>query len=216
MSWKKWFWAEGTSTQHKWLIVLMLAVFLGCLPVIFLRDFVPSPLMQRAGLVIAAAIMVLIALWMRRMYLAGSWKPGEPWTSASRTKRWLMTPLCTLFFLAILWINVAVTLPMAYTRVMGVEAQALSQVETYRSTGSRSGCRYQFKVKEINFMFFEFCLERDDYESLPSHPMPAELQFRETALGREVTSLRLLPLSSALPEGVSIEDGIMTRITVGD
>lgn len=216
MTWKRWFWAEGTSTSHKRLILLMLAIFLGCAPVIFLRDFVPSPLVQRVGLVVAVTLLALIALWMRRMYLAGTWTPGEPWTSASRTKRWLMTPLCILFFLAVLWINVAVTLPMAYTRLMGVEAQMHSQVEKHRRSGSRGGCRYQFKVKDINFMFFDFCLAREDYEALPEHPLPAELQLRESALGRQVTGLRLRPPTYTRPSGVTIEDGIMTQITVGN
>lgn len=123
------------------------------------------------------------------------------------------------FMSLMFWMVWAQTLPMAYTWLMGQDAQEQVAVETQRGSG-RYSCRHQFKVQEINYLFFEFCISGDEYESLPSGSMPAQLLLQRSYFGKTVQSLALvepapLPVGKA-KDAEATEPMCVTTVTVGN
>lgn len=183
------FWKKDAPRHQKWLVSMMLVVVLPALAPMFWRGFVPAPHWQNTAWYLAAigTLVLVVVLW--NLHRHGLWKPVGFWSTASPVKRWLMAPLCLMFFAFILWLDIAATLPMAYTKMAGEPAQRMTLVEKKRSSGRRS-CHYQLKVKDIKYLFFEFCVNEEYFDTLPDGPIPVLLQSRRTIFGEDVESLR--------------------------
>lgn len=196
--WQRWFWAEGTATSKKWLIGLLLLALLGAAAPLLGRSFVPAAHWQKTALYITLGLLAAAAWWLRQLYRRGDWKPEGPWQDYGPIKRVLMLPLMVGFIGSVVWLNVAVSVPWAMTKVIGQAATQNATVEAERST-SRYSCRYQFKVQEIQFMFFEFCIDQANYEHWRGMPLPAVLDLNQSYFGKEVSSL-----SVAISEAMSV------------
>lgn len=188
--WQRWLWAADTSRGQKWLIAALLLILLGTLPVYVVRSFVPHAAWQKQALYLTLGVLLAAGWWLRYLYRRGDWKPAGPWQDYGPLKRALMLPLCVAFFGCVVWMNLAISVPWAITAVVGQDALQSAVVETYQTSGRRS-CRYQFKVQDIHFMFFEFCIDQDDYERLPRQPLPVLLELRESYFGKQIGGLRM-------------------------
>jgi hypothetical protein len=189
--WQRWLWRADTPPRKKWLIsVFLLLMLMSMVPLLGVRSFVPAPHVQRIGLYITVVLMLAGAAWLRWLYRNGDWKPEGPWEDYGPVKRVLMLPLMVAFLGFVLWVDVAVTLPWALNRIVGQPQLQPSMVQTYRSTG-RYSCRYQLRMTEVRYILFEFCIDADDFEGLPSTPMPALLEQRRSMWGQQVLGVRL-------------------------
>lgn len=101
-----------------------------------------------------------------------------------------MGVLCSAFMVFVLWFDLAATLPMAYTAALGSDASLKTVAEKKRGSG-RHACRHQLKLAEVDYLFFEFCIDEKSYERLPSGPLPALLSMRQSYFGKLVDSIRL-------------------------
>jgi len=113
-----------------------------------------------------------------------------------------MGVLVLVFCAAILWIDLAITLPSLYTRWWGMPSQQATQVQPHRSSAKHS-CRHQLKIEGIRFPLFEFCIDAEQLAQWPAQPLPATVLLRRSALGMEVLGLRLVrpaPPSTDDPE----------------
>ena len=187
---RHWFWSPTASTPQKWLICVLLAVLLGAVVPMLSRSFVPSVGVVRTGLVMACALTLAGAVMLRRMYLRGQWQPGGPWREYSTAKRLLLLPLCVAFFVFVLWLCVAMTLPMLYTRITGAPVERMTTAEKKASTGRRS-CRHQLQIEGVAFWWFEFCIDGDDFDALPAGPLPAALSSLRSPLGEYIHTVTL-------------------------
>lgn len=189
--WQRWLWKADASRGQKWLIVMLLVVLLGAMvPILGHRGFVPATAWQQWSLYGALALTALAGWWLRHLYLLGQWRPEGPWVDAGPFKRVGLLIATLLFFVFVLWINLAQTLPMLYTRWWGQEGYQQAVVETKRSSG-RHSCRHQFEVHGMRYIFFEFCISQEAFEGLPSTPMKARLQVRSSYFGQDIHGLRL-------------------------
>lgn len=183
-------WPKDTSRPQKWLVWMMLLILIGALVPMLQRSFVPSPAWQVPAAYLSGLLMAGLCAWLRHLHRRGLWQPGEPWPSYGPIKRILMPPLMLAMAFFILWLNIAATLPMAYTAWLGQDSTRLATVEKKRGTG-RYSCRSQLKVQEIRYPFFEFCIDSEDFEALPSGPMPAMLEIRQSRFGERIAALRM-------------------------
>lgn len=183
-------WSPTTSRSQKWLVSLFLLFMLGALPPMFWRSFVPSDAWQLRALYLSVCLTGAGLLWLRRSYKSGQWKPAGPWLDYGPVKRMLMAPLCVAFVILIVWLNLAVSWPMAYTHWMGSESSLESMAEKKQGSGRRS-CSHQLKLQDMDYLFFEFCVAEDGFERLPEQPMPALLSVRQSYFGMRVESVRL-------------------------
>ena len=184
------FWKSDTPAQQKWLIVIFLLVILGALVPMFSRSFVPSAAWQLQALYLSVLLTVAGSLWLWRLYRQQLWRPAGPWLSYGPVKRALMTPLCLAFFIGMLWLDIAGTLPMLYTTAFGVEHTEAASAEKKRGSGRRS-CSYQLKVPSINYLFFEFCIDEEDFNRLPEGPLPAQLSAQQSYFGARIHTIEL-------------------------
>lgn len=180
------------SRPQRWLISCFLLLMLGALAPMLWRSFVPDPNWQRTALALAVALSAAIGLLLRRWWRLGLWRPGGPWLHYSVLKRCLMAPLCAAFIVFVLWLNLAMSLPMAYTSLLGQEAQQATTAHKHRGSGRRS-CDYQLRLADIDYWLFEFCLEQNDFDALPDGPLPMRLRGNRSALGTWVNTLQLQP-----------------------
>ncbi|MDR0212949.1 MAG: hypothetical protein LBJ15_02975 [Comamonas sp.] len=184
-------WNPDASVAQKWLIGIFLSVMLGAMVPIFSRGFIPSDVWQLQALYISLALTALGLVWLRVLYKRGQWKPAGPWQDYGPLKRLLMIPLCLGFWLLVLWLNLAATLPKAYNQVFATEVQTVSSATKKRSSG-RYSCHYQLKLPEVRYMFFEFCIDEQAFDQLPDGPMPARLTARQSYFGRSIDSIALV------------------------
>lgn len=182
--------APGASRQQRGLAGGFLLLMLGALAPMLVRSFVPAPGWQRTALVLAIALTVALGLLLRRWHRQGLWRPGGPWLHYSPRKRWLMLPLCVGFMVFILWLNLALSLPMAYTRWWGEEMQQATTARKKQGSGRRA-CHYQLQLESVDYWLFEFCVERGDFDALPDGLLPAQLQVRRSMWGTWVHAARL-------------------------
>lgn len=185
-----WLWTPGTSTAQKWLITIFMTVMTGALAPIFWRSFIPTVHWQQTALYLALALTAGAGIWLRQLHEMGHWQPAGPWPGYGRARRWLMALFCSAFVTLMLWFNLAATLPMAYTAATGSHASMQTLAEKKRGSG-RHACRYQLKLREVDYLFFEFCMDQEGYERLPSTPLPARLSLRQGYFGSWVESVRL-------------------------
>jgi hypothetical protein len=179
------------SRQQKWLACAFLLVMLGAVvPVMVNRSFVPSASWQARALYLSIALLAVSGVLLRSWHRRGLWQPGGPWPAYGPVKRGMALLPCLGFMLFILRLNLAATLPMAYTAALGKHEVREAMVQTKLGSGRRS-CRHQLKVQGVNYMFFEFCIDGEDYDALPSGPLPARLLVRQSHFGELITSLRL-------------------------
>lgn len=189
--WQRWFWQHDATGGQKWVISCMVVTMLGAMvPMLFVRSFVPSARWQQVSWVVVALLTLGALLGMWHLYRKGQWAPSGPWLGAGPVKRVLLGVGSIAFMVLIFWMNVAQTLPIVITKLWSVQVQEPAMVKTYRSSG-RYSCRYQLKVEDIRYMFFEFCIDSESYDELPSEPMPALLQVQRSFFGKDVVSLRL-------------------------
>lgn len=184
------FWKPNTPTPQKWLITLFLLVILGALVPMFSRSFVPSAAWQMQALYLSVLLTAAGGLWLWRLHRQKLWSPAGPWLDYGPIKRALMAPLCVAFFVGMLWLDIAGTLPMLYTSAFGVEHTEAASAEKKRGSGRRS-CSYQLKVPSINYLFFEFCIDEEDFNRLPEGPLPARLSARQSYFGAKIHTIEL-------------------------
>ena len=183
-------WKADASSAQKWLVIIFMLVLLGALVPMFSRGFVPSNDWQAIALYLSLALTALGLIWLRILYKRGQWKPAGPWEDYGPIKRVLMIPLCLGFWLLVLWLNLAGTLPKAYTAVMGTEVVSESNVVKKRSSG-RYSCHHQLKLPEVRYMFFEFCIDEGAFDRLPDDVMPARISAQQSYFGRSIYSISL-------------------------
>lgn len=189
--WTRWLWQENATQGQKWVVsVLLVLVLAAAYPMLMNRSFVPSPQWQHVAWYVVALCVGAAGLGLWQLHRSGQWRPSGPWQDAGPVKRLLLLLVLLAFVVLLFWVLVAQTLPMAYTRWLGTSAQQAVTVQTYRSAG-RYSCRHQFKVQEIRYLFFEFCISGDDYVALPDAPMPALLRLRRSYFGQQVYGLSL-------------------------
>lgn len=216
--WTRWLWQDNATHGQKWVLsVLLIVLGLALLPMLN-RSFVPSPEWQRLVWYVVAVCMAAASWGLVHLYRTGRWSPAGPWLDGGPIKRAGLLLGMLAFMCLMFWMVWAQTLPMAFTWLLGQEAQEPVTVETQRGSG-RYSCRHQFKVQEIRYLFFEFCISGDDYDSLPSGPMPAHLQLQRSYFGKTVQSLALVaPAAQAVEEAedaVATEPMCVTKVTVG-
>ena len=186
----KGFWKADASSAQKCLVIIFMLVLLGALVPMFSRGFVPSNDWQAIALYLSLALTALGIVWLRILYKRGQWKPAGPWEDYGPIKRVLMIPLCLGFWLLVLWLNLAGTLPKAYTAVMGTEVVSESNVVKKRSSG-RYSCHHQLKLPEVRYMFFEFCIDEGAFDRLPDDVMPARISAQQSYFGLSIYSISL-------------------------
>ncbi|WP_370678866.1 hypothetical protein [Comamonas sp. GB3 AK4-5] len=182
--------APDASRQQRWLACGFLLLMLGALAPILVRSFVPATGWQRMALVLSLVLAAATGLLLRRWHRLGLWRPGGPWLHYSPRKRCLMLPLCVAFTVFILWLNLALTLPMAYTRWLGQEVQQSTTAHKKRGS-SRRACSHQLRLTHVDYWLFEFCVDRSDFDALPDGPLPVDLQGRRSMLGTWVRAVQL-------------------------
>ena len=183
-------WKPNTPPQQKWLIAIFLLVLLGALVPMFSRSFVPSASWQLNALYLSLLLTAAGGFWLWRLYRQGLWQPAGPWLDYGPVKRALMTPLCLAFFVGVLWLDMAGTLPMLYTSAFGTEHTEAASAEKKRGSG-RYACRHQLKVPTIHYLFFEFCIDEDAFDRLPDGPLPAQLSARQSYFGAKIHTIEL-------------------------
>lgn len=221
--WTRWLWQDNATHAQKWVLSVLLILLALALPPMLNRSFVPSPEWQRQAWYVVAVCMAAASWGLVHLYRTGQWSPAGPWLDGGPIKRAGLLLGMLAFMCLLFWMVWAQTLPMAYTWLLGQDAQEQVTVETQRDSG-RYSCRYQFKVQEIRYLFFEFCISGDEFASLPSEPMPAQLQLQRSYFGKTVHSLALVEPSAltveageeAAEEAVATEPMCVTTVTVGD
>ena len=184
------FWKSDTPSAQKWMIVIFLLVLLGALVPMFSRSFVPTSQWQMLALYLSLLLTAAGCFWLWRLYRQNLWRPAGPWLTYGPVKRALMTPLCLAFFVGVLWLDMAGTLPMLYTSAFGAETTELANAEKKRGTG-RYACKHQLKVPSINYIFFEFCVDEDAFDRLPDGPLPARLSASQSYFGSRIHTIEL-------------------------
>lgn len=184
------FWKSDTPRQQKWLIAIFLLILLAALVPMFSRSFVPSKPWQMQALYLSLLLTAAGGIWLWRLYRKKLWRPAGPWLTYGPVKQALMVPLCLAFFVGVLWLDIASTLPMIYTSAFGQERSAQASVEKKRGSG-RYACHYQLKVPSIHYIFFEFCVNEEAFDRLPEGPLPARLSASESYFGSKIHTIEL-------------------------
>lgn len=182
-------WDKNLPRARKWLISLFLLAMLGALAPIFWRGFVPAVSWQKTALLLSLVLTLAGAAWLWHLYRQGLWRPEGPWLTYGPLKRLLMAPLCLAFMVLILWMDIAITLPMAYTQLVHEQVSRPATVQKKR--GSGRSCRHQLKIAQVRFIFFEFCLDQESFDALPDGPLPAQLSIRRSVFGEKIEALQL-------------------------
>lgn len=182
-------WKKDIPRAQKVLISTFMLVMLGALVPILFRSFVPTGQWQTMAWWVSLLLTAASAVWLRVLYRKNLWRPSGPWLTYGPLKRWLMAPLCMAFFVVMLWLDLAVTLPLAYTSLVHTEVTRSTTVEKKR--GSGRSCKHQIQIAEVRYLFFEFCVDADSFDTLPDGPVPAELSIRRSFFGEHIHALRL-------------------------
>lgn len=184
--WTRWLWQADATHAQKWVVgVLLVLVVAAAVPLLVSRNFVPSPQWQGMAAYAVALSMLVAGGGLVLGYRSGQWRPAGPWQGTGPVQRAGLVLGMVVFMGLLWWLVWAQTLPMVYTQLLGHDAQERATVQAQRSAG-RYRCRYQFKVQEIQYLFFEFCISREDFAALPTEPIPAVLQLRRSKLGKTV------------------------------
>lgn len=185
-----WFFNKGSSRAQKYLISVFLLVIIGAAVPMFFRSFVPTPDWQEIALYISLLLSAAAGIWLRILHSRGLWRPAGPWLTYGPLKRWLMAPLCLAFFICLLWLDIAATVPMLYTAAAGDEISRPAAAEKKRGSG-RKACRYQLKISEVKYILFEFCIDEDSFNRLPEGPLSARISARKSYFGEKIHTLNI-------------------------
>lgn len=195
--WQRWFWQADATTGQKWVLMILLALVLGALaPMLLERSFVPSATWQQIAwyVVMTLALAMMAGLW--HLHRTGQWQPAGMWLTAGALKRAMLMVGVLLFLVMLLWMNVAHTFPVAYTKLWGNEAYEKTFASPKKSSG-RYSCHHQIQFEEIRYIFFEFCISAEDFETLPEEPQPALLTVKQSFFGRDVQSVQMVAFEQA-------------------
>lgn len=181
-------WPSDAPRSRKWLASIFMLAMLGALAPIIWRSYAPAAHWQHKAWYLSALLMAAgcTALW--RLYRSGVYQLGHPWDEYSPLKRRLMGLLCLGFFTGMVWLDVAASLPMAYTWALGQDSERTALVEKKRG-GARS-CRHQIKIHDVRYWLFEFCISGEDFAQLPQQPFVATVYGRRSALGEHIHAIR--------------------------
>lgn len=182
-------WKKDIPGAQKILIGTFMLWMLGALVPIFFRSFVPTQQWQKMAWGISLLLTAVSAIWLRALYRKNLWRPSGPWLTYGPFKRLIMAPLCMAFFVVVVWLNVAVTLPLGYTSLVHAKVTRSATVEKKR--GSGRSCKHQIEIPDMRYLFFEFCVNADNFDTLPKGPVPAELSIRRSYFGDHIHALRL-------------------------
>lgn len=133
-----------------------------------------------------SAVSVLVHLFFKK-----KWKPGENWYSQTKIEKTLQIPLILLLIHSLFWINLAISGPHLYTFIFGVSGVKQDTVIKDRNFNRRS-CDYELKPKNIDIVFFQYCITRDLYNQLPEGDIKSELIVKQSSLGYIVKDIRVL------------------------
>lgn len=152
-------------------------------------QFCPYAAVAKDSVGISLLLTAVSAIWLRVLYSKNLWRPSGPWLTYGPFKRLLMAPLCMAFFVVVVWLNVAVTLPLGYTSLVHAKVTRSTTVEKKR--GSGRSCKHQIEIPDVRYLFFEFCVNADNFDTLPKGPLPAQLSIRRSFFGDHIHALRL-------------------------
>lgn len=181
--------ATKPARSRKYVAYIFLVIMLLAMVPIIWRGFIPTPHWRLVAACIAGAITLSSSFLLFKLFKSGQWQLAGPWLTYGPVKKALMAPLCILFVFGIVWIDIAASLPMAYTTAFGQEVTRPAMVEKKRSSGR--SCHHQLKIENIDYLFFEFCIDSDGFDDLPNQPMSALVGSRQSYFGEAVNSIRL-------------------------
>jgi hypothetical protein len=177
-------WARGTPFPQKIGILIMLLLCAGViLPYAVYPGFVVHPGVAQLMIYISIILTVGLMVTIEYLHERELWRPKISFYETSASKHYLLViPGIALFLWGILWINLAVAIPQAYTHMMG--KHLTEQDLVVKELGSRrTFCPYKLQPRSIDSFGFQYCIAGDEFDRLPAGEMTATLHLRRSAVG---------------------------------
>lgn len=183
---------KGATKNQKIVGTILLATMVTPFYSVFTRDFVSEPGVAEFSTYAAIILTGCLTLILIYLHAIKAWRPSPAWYKFSTIKKVVTFPLFLLFIFAILWANLAITVPQVYTSFFGVET--VKQEILTKDRRSKMACRYRLRQQSVNAILFQYCITESFYNRLPDTPMESELLIKESSLGyivKDVISLQI-------------------------
>ncbi len=185
---------SGISTPQKIISIGFFALLLTALVVaLSVSHFIPDPAVVRFGLYLSLFLTVFLVGFAEYLYHRGLWRPTASNYTESALKHYLLNlPAVFAFMFLVFWFNFALTLPVAHNLLFGVATTERDIVEKkYQSGRYARWCRYELKPQTFDGFWFRYCIEREQFDSLPEGQIEAVLLGRKSQAGFWINKIEI-------------------------
>lgn len=183
-------WREGSEKYQKIVISVLAMLTVGLAFFMFSHDFVAEPDWLIFSIYFSGFSILCSVVFFIRLYLTGVWDPAPAWFKYSKAKNFILLLSVPIFFFVIFWINIAVSLPHAFTVVFGAE-RVLEDLVEKNEIHSRRSCDYRLELKSVSPLLFHYCISKEFYSQLPDGEIVSELFVKQSIFGYSVEEIRV-------------------------
>ncbi|MFC0337510.1 hypothetical protein SAMN05421848_1703 [Kushneria avicenniae] len=181
------FWDSNASVKRNVGAWFFIAFLLTAALSLYFNHFVANPHTVKIATYISIAFTIITFPWIISR-LARKSNQNKKWHNIPRWKK-LATLLALPFLIfSVFWLNLALAFPHAYTQVFGT-SMARSDI-IHKEEGIN--CNYQVTLDSVDALFFEFCIDQENFDRMSDGPQSADIMIKESSLGYIVTGVGVM------------------------
>ncbi|ENW97552.1 hypothetical protein [Acinetobacter sp. NIPH 298] len=171
---------------HYYVLVCLFFLSISAAIYIFKGNFSPTLTVKFVALVIASFFYVLLMLYFLNLKMNQEWVIPRQWRRVQMQPRLHVLVIFPLFIIPLLWLNLAGTLPMLWTYMVG-QPQIVETSATAVKKRSRNADFYSFQTVYAGIPIFRITL--NEYEAYKNYHLKLKLITRQSHFGTYILSI---------------------------